>query len=330
MKTLITGGAGFLGDRLARALLSSGEVTVAGETSPLTGLTVVDRVPPRPDLAGDHRVTAVVGDLGEALAAGVLEGIDLVFHLAAVVSSEAERDFDLGMRVNLAATMDLLEACRAQATPPRLVFTSSLAVFGSTDALPLPPVITDETLPTPQSSYGIQKFIGEQLVADYARRGLVPARTVRLMTVAVRPGAPNAAASSFLSGIVREPLAGVASNSPVPPETLVALSSPGRTVDGLLLAAAATDADWGPHTALTLPALTVSVGEMVAALERVAGPDAAALVGWEPDEAVARIVTSWPSRFDSARARRLGLTPDPDFDTIVGAYLDENGTRSTA
>ncbi|CAN5292198.1 SDR family oxidoreductase [soil metagenome] len=330
MKILITGGAGFLGDRLARILLALDGLPLAGAAPrAVEQLLLVDRAEPRPDLAADPRVTPVVGDLAELLQ-GVLDGVDLVFHLAAVVSSEAERDFDLGMLVNPATTMQLREAGRSAAAPPRLVFTSSLAVFGSTADLPLPDVITDSTLPTPQSSYGIQKFIGEQLVADYARRGLVPARTVRLMTVTVRPGLPNAAASSFLSGIVREPLAGAPSNSPVAPDTLVAVTSPARTVDGLVRAATASDAEWGPHTAVTLPALTVSVGGIVDALARVAGPEAAALVGWEPDPAIAAIVTSWPSRFEAARARGLGLTADPDFDTVIRDYLRDLGNAAPA
>jgi len=320
MKIVITGGAGFLGDRLARALLAL-DLSLAGSPAqPLDELVLVDRVAPRPDLAEDPRVRVALGELGELLPAGLLDASDLVFHLAAVVSSAAESDFDLGMRVNLATTLELLEAARALPAPPRVVFTSSLAVFGSTPALPLPAVVTDSTLPTPQSSYGIQKFIGEQLVADYARRGLVPARSVRLMTVTVRPGVPNAAASSFLSGIVREPLAGVRSASPVPPETRVAVTSPARTIEGLLLAATASDAAWGPLTALTLPALTVTVGGIVAALAAVAGPETAALVDWVPDAAIAAIVTTWPAEFDSARARSLGLAADPDFETIIRDY----------
>lgn len=323
MKILITGGAGFLGDRLARALLKLDGLPVAGGAPlPVAEIVLADRAAPRPDLAADPRITAATGDLGTLLP-GVLDGVDLVFHLAAVVSSDAERDFDLGMRVNLATTLQLLEACRSQPTPPRLVFASSLAVFGSAPELHLPDVVTDSVLPTPQSSYGIQKFICEQLVADYARRGLVPARSVRLMTVTVRPGVPNAAASSFLSGIVREPLAGKPSNSPVGPETLVAITSPARTVDGLLRAVTASDDEWGPHTALTLPALSVSVGDMVDALTRVAGAEASALVTWEPDAAIAAIVTSWPARFEAARARALGLAADEDFDTIIRDYLDD-------
>lgn len=324
MKILITGGAGFLGKRLTRELLALDAFVIAGAPAdPVDRIVLVDRLQPPADLLADTRVTAVTGDLTPLLHEGVLDGVDLVFHLAAVVSSEAERDFDLGMRVNLHATIQLLEACRALPTPPRLVFASSLAVFGGLAELPLPPVIADSTLPTPQSSYGIQKFIGEQLVADYARRGLVLGRSVRLMTVAVRPGVPNAAASSFISGIVREPLAGIRSNSPVPPRTLVAVASPSRTVEGLLRAVTATDAEWGPLTAVTLPSVTVSVGEIVAGVGRVAGPEVSELVGWEPDPAVAAIVTSWPSCFDTGRARALGLRADDSIDSIIRSYVDE-------
>lgn len=322
MKIIITGGAGFLGDRLARALLAQRDLSLAGAPAvPITELVLIDRVPPRDDVLADSRVRAEVGDLGDLLPRGVMKGADLVFHLAAVVSGDAERDLELGMRVNLTTTIDLLEACRALAAPPRLVFASSLAVFGATPLEPLPAIITDTTLPTPQSSYGTQKFMSEQVVADYARRGLVPGRSVRLMTVAVRPGVPNAAASSFLSGIVREPLAGVRAVCPVPPETRVALTSPGRTIDGLLLAATASDERWGSLRALTLPALTLTVGEMVDALTRVAGPETSALIDWVPNPSIEAIVGSWPAQFEAARAKALGLGAEPDFDTIVRSYV---------
>jgi nucleoside-diphosphate-sugar epimerase len=274
-------------------------------------------------------VQSVEGDLNALLAADtsasvVAEGTALVFHLAAAVSGECEADFDLGMRSNVDATRALLQACRALGTSPTVVFASSLAVFGNSAAQPLPPVIDDRTLPTPQNSYGIQKFIGEQLVADYARKGFIRGRNVRLMTVSVRPGKPNGAASSFLSGMIREPLAGVRAACPVAPETEVALSSPARTIEGLIRAAEAGDADWGARTAINLPALRTTVGEMAAALARVAGKDVAALIDWTPDPAIANIVTSWPATIDAARARALGLSPDEDFDSIIAAYLGEN------
>jgi nucleoside-diphosphate-sugar epimerase len=205
-----------------------------------------------------------------------------------------------------------------------LVFASSLAVFGDSPHQPLPAVLEDNTLPTPQSSYGIQKFIGEQLVADYTRKGFVQGRNVRLMTVSVRPGRPNGAASSFLSGMLREPLAGVRATCPVPADTPVALSSPARTVQGLIRAVETSDADWGPRTALNLPALTTTPAEMAAALERVAGPAATALIDWVIDPAVHNIVKTWPARINAERARGLGLLPEASFEDIVREYIREN------
>lgn len=331
MNIVITGGAGFLGVRLARTLLLQDGISLAGSPAhAISRLTLVDRVAPPADIAADHRVRVIEGDLNALLDTGkastpvVAGDTDVVFHLAAAVSGECEADFDLGMRSNLDATRALLEACRTLATPATLVFASSLAVFGDSPEQPLPDVIDDTTLPTPQNSYGIQKFIGEQLVADYARKGFVRGRNVRLMTVSVRPGRPNGAASSFLSGMIREPLAGVRAVCPVPPETPVALSSPSRTISGLIRAAEASDREWGARTAINLPALKTTPREMAQALERAVGKGASALIDWAPDPAIAKIVTSWPAHINAARARDLGLLPDPDFDSIIGEYLGEN------
>jgi D-erythronate 2-dehydrogenase len=327
---VITGGAGFLGSRLARELLAGGTLDVAGGGAvPLSRVTLIDRAPAPPDLAADDRVTAVRGDLAELLdrADGgreVLAGADVVFHLAAAVSGECEADFDLGMRANLRVTESLFAACRALRTSPVVVFASSLAVFGIPATRPLPAVVDDYTMPTPQTSYGTQKVIGEYLLADYTRKGFLRGRAVRLMTVSVRPGRPNAAASGFMSGIIREPLAGQRATCPVEPGTEVALASPGRAIEGLLRAASATDKEWGGHTAVNLPALTVTVGEMAAALERIAGPEVSALIDWVPDPVVARIVTSWPARIRADRAAGLGLAPDPDFDSIIRLHIAES------
>ena len=328
---VITGGAGFLGLRLARALLAAGELKLAGaQTRRIARITLVDRVAPPADVLTDARVTALTGDLNELLeeksrpSPVIAADVAIVFHLAAAVSGECEADFDLGMRSNFAATLALLETCRALKTKPMLVFASSLAVFGDAPGQPLPPAIEDNTLPTPQSSYGIQKFIGEQLVADFTRKGFIQGRNVRLMTVSVRPGKPNGAASSFLSGMIREPLAQVRAVCPVAPDTPVALSSPALTVQGLIRAAQTSDADWGPRTALNLPALTTTPREMAAALERVAGPATAALIDWAPDQAIANIVKAWPARIHAVRAGGLGLVAEENFEDIIREYIREN------
>jgi nucleoside-diphosphate-sugar epimerase len=324
---VVTGGAGFLGSRLARELLAAGSIKVAGRAAqPLSRMTLLDQSPPPADLAADERVAAIRGDLGELLgpAGGgrdVLAGADVIFHLAAAVSRECEEDFDLGMRANLRATESLLASCRAAGSNPVVVFSSSLAVFGDSSEHPLPAVVDDQTLPNPQGSYGAQKVIGEQLLADYTRKGFLRGRAVRLPTVSVRPGRPNGAASGFLSGIIREPLAGERAACPVGAATEAALISPARAIEGLLCAATSSEESWGGRSAVILPALTVTVADMVAALEWAAGPEASALIDWVPDPAVARLVRSWPARIRAERAERLGLTQDPDFGSIIGMYL---------
>jgi nucleoside-diphosphate-sugar epimerase len=327
MNILITGGSGFLGARLARTLLAKGSLALAGTPARrIESITLADRAPPPAELAADPRIRFVGGDLNEQIAGRVIPapGTDLVFHLAAAVSGECEADFDLGMHSNFDATRALLDACRALGTQPTVVYASSLAVFGNLPGQPLPELIEDFTLPTPQSSYGTQKFIGELLVADQTRKGFIRGRSVRLMTVSVRPGRPNGAASGFLSGMIREPLAGVKAACPVPPETLVALSSPAKTIEGIIRAAEASDEAWGPLTGMNMPAFRVTVGEMAAALERVAGKAATSLLDWTPDPAILRLVRTWPGNVAFERARGLGLTADPDFDAVVRDYIREN------
>ena len=330
MHVVVTGGAGFLGSRLARELLAAGSLPVAGRAArPLSRLTLIDRAPAPPDLAADERVSLVRGDLAEVLdneatARDTLAGAEVVFHLAAAVSGECEADFDLGLRANLQATQALLASCRALGTIPVVVFSSSVAVFGGSAEQPLPAVIEDHTRPDPQTSYGTQKVMCEYLLADYTRKGFLNGRAVRLMTVSVRPGRPNAAASGFLSGIIREPLAGQRAVCPVDPGTEVALASPAKAVGALLRAATAADEAWGGRTALIMPALTLTVADMAAALTRVAGPAAAALIDWIPDPMIARMFETWPARIRADRAARLGLTPDPDFDSVISTYLAES------
>jgi D-erythronate 2-dehydrogenase len=319
---VVTGGAGFLGARLARDLLAAGTLPVAGGAArPLSRLTLVDRAPAPPDLAADARVSLIQADLTELMenTRDTLAGAEVIFHLAAAVSGECEADFDLGLRANLQATQVLLASCRALGTRPVVVFSSSVAVFGGSAET----VITDDTWPIPQTSYGTQKVMCEYLLADYTRKGFLNGRAVRLMTVSVRPGRPNAAASGFLSGIIREPLAGQRALCPVDPATEVALASPAKAVGALLCAATSSDQAWG-RTAVTMPALTVTVADMAAALTRVAGPQVSALIDWVPDPAISRMFASWPARIRADRAARLGLTPDPDVDSLIRMHLAES------
>ena len=315
MKILITGGAGFLGQRLARRLL----VEYPGAS---TNLVLADCVATGA-LAGEPRVQAVECDIADraALARLVTPDTAVVYHLAAIVSGQAEAEFDLGMRINLAATETLLELCRLLPAPPKFVFASSMAVFGGAPA----DAITEQTAVYPQSSYGTQKAIGELLVNDYSRRGFIDGRAVRLPTIVVRPGKPNRAASSFVSGIMREPLQGQTAVCPVGRDVLVAISSPQTVVENLVHAHRVPAAALGTNRTLILPGLSVTIGEMIDTLARVAGAEVAARIRFERDEAVERIVLTWPARLDAARARALGFQVDPDFESILRSYQREAG-----
>lgn len=322
MKVVITGGAGFLGQQLIRALCARGTLLdAAGERRRIEQIVSIDAHQSGP-LFVDERVGYVVGDIATPhLLAHVLgTDTDSVFHLAAVVSGAAEADFNLGMRVNLDATRALLEVCRQQAQPPKLVFTSSLAVFGGA----LPPVVCDDTAATPASSYGVQKLIGELLVGEYTRKGYIDGRAVRLPTIVVRPGTPNAAASGFASGIIREPLAGKTAVCPVEPDTALWILSPARAIDALVHTHELPRATWqqaGGGRALNLPGLTVTVAQMIEALRAGAGDAAVARVTVAPDERIKAIVQSWPARFDTARAAALGYAGETDFASIVRAHI---------
>ncbi|SFU56940.1 D-erythronate dehydrogenase [Pseudoduganella namucuonensis] len=321
MKVLITGGAGFLGQRLARQLLARGRLNDgAGRPRAITELVLVDVVPaPGPD---DTRVRVVTGDIADgALMRGILDrDTSAVFHLAAIVSSQAEADFELGMRINLDASRLLLEICRELGHRPRVVFTSSVAVYGGE----LPDLVLDSTARNPQSSYGAQKAIAELLLNDYTRRGMVDGRVLRLPTISVRPGLPNKAASSFASGIIREPLNGVAAVCPVSPDLRLWLLSPRRATEALIAGHELAAETLGANRAVNLPGLSVSVGDMVAALERAAGRAAVARIRYEPDPAVERIVRGWPAAWDASRALELGFEADADFDAIVRAYMEDD------
>ncbi len=318
MKVLITGGAGFLGQRLARALLKRGKLNDSqGQPRTIDELVLVDVVAGND--FGDPRVRVVTGDISDAalLRELVDERTSSIFHLAAIVSGAAEADFDLGMRINLDASRALLDACRLRGHRPKVVFTSSVAVYGGK----LPALVKDDTALNPQSSYGAQKAIGELLLNDYSRRGFVDGRVLRLPTISVRPGKPNKAASSFASGIIREPLNGEAAVCPVSPDLRLWLLSPRGAIESLIAGHELDGPALGMSRTINLPGISVSVGEMVEALGKVAGPEAVARITFAPDPAIERIVNSWPGAWDTARAKALGLVADPDFESIIRAFI---------
>ncbi|MDE1179703.1 D-erythronate dehydrogenase [Paraburkholderia sp.] len=320
MKVLITGAAGFLGQRLARELLARSVLkSASGTLEPITRLVLLDVVA-APDF-DDPRVQIETGDISVRSVLDRVIDADTaaIFHLAAIVSGQAEADFDLGMRINLDASRLVLDVCRARGHRPRVVFTSSVAVYGGT----LSDVVLDDTALNPQSSYGAQKAIAELLLSDYTRRGFVDGRVLRLPTISVRPGAPNAAASSFASGIIREPLNGVRAICPVAPETRIWLLSPHKAIDCLIAGLELDTAALGERRTLNLPGLSVSVAQMVEALRDVAGDAAASLIDWQPDPRIERIVGSWPGHWDTLRAERLGLSGDRSFADVIRAYRDE-------
>ncbi len=318
MKILVTGGAGFVGARLARQLLKQGQLA----SQSISQLSIADLFPPPADLSADPRVRVHTGPLlqqSELFASG----FDAVFHLASAVSGECELDFELGLRSNLDSTRVLLEGLRRAGNVPRLVFASSVAVFGPDAANPLPDLVGDNSLPSPQTSYGTHKLMCEYLIADYTRKGYIDGRSARLMTVAVRPGKPNGAASSFFSGIIREPLAGVQTTCPVSPEVRHPVSSPSNTVQGLLTVFEASREAMGGRLALNLPGLNVRVADMLQALEEVAGPEVRQRVRFEPDARIAGIVANWPRGTTAQRALALGLRPDASFKAIIEQYIED-------
>jgi nucleoside-diphosphate-sugar epimerase len=320
MKVVITGGAGFLGRRLAAALLQPGSLRGGdGRDRQIERLTLVDVDPP--PTFDDSRVSRIVGDLTDrgVLQQAMVGGVDGVFHLAAIVSGRAEADFDLGMRVNVDATRLLLEACRAGGQTPRFVFTSSIAVYGGE----LPATVPDTTALRPQSSYGAQKAIAELLIGDYTRKGFVDGRVLRLPTISVRPGRPNAAASSFVSGIVREPLNGEEAVCPVDPKTRVWLASPSTAIRSLVAGYQLEPEALGGHRAVNVPGISITAGDMVEALRRVAGPEASKRVRWQRDPLIERIVATWPGALDVTRALALGFPRDECFEAIIREYMRE-------
>lgn len=316
MRVLVTGAAGMIGRKLVARLVGDG--TVAGRD--ITALDLHDIVAPaKPDARFACDIFA--GDLSDSAQIATLIGRspDVVFHLAGIVSGEAEADFDLGYRVNFDGTRALFDAIRLSGTCPRVVFSSSIAVFGG----PFPEVIPDEFHTIPLSSYGTQKLVGEALLTDYSRRGFMDGIGIRLPTICVRPGKANKAASSFFSGIIREPLNGKEATLPVPRSVVHTHASPRSAVEFLVHAAGLSGEAVGPRRCLTMPGVAVTVGEQIEALERIAGNDLAALVRDEPDEAVWALVKNWPTRFEAKRARDLGFEAETSFDDIVRIHIED-------
>ncbi len=317
MHVLIIGAAGMLGQKLLKRLLSTGELN----SRAITQVTLFDVIPAPTIESSVLNVDIRVGDLATVGAAEQLIALrpDIIFHLAAIVSGEAEQDFEKGYRINMDGTRLLLEAIRLSGTTPQLIFTSSIAVFGA----PLPEPIPDSHHQTPLTSYGTQKAICELLISDYSRKGYLHGVSLRLPTICVRPGKPNKAASGFFSGIIREPLNGETAVLPVGEDVLHWHASPRAAVDFLLHATLLTADQLGAHRALVLPGVAVTVGEQIAALTRVAGAHVSARIERKPDAFVQAIVSGWPKCFAAERAKKLGFRAEKDFDEIIRVHIED-------
>lgn len=316
MKVLIIGGAGMVGRNLAETLVGSGKL---GDQA-VTELTLFDVVPAATQGPASVAVKVETGDIADRATMDrlIAPRPDVIFHLAAIVSGEAEADFDKGYRINMDGTRNLLEAIRALPDyHPRVVYTSSIAVFGA----PFPEAIGDEFITAPMTSYGAQKMIGELLLNDYSRRGIVDGVGIRLPTIVVRPGKPNKAASGFFSGIIREPLAGLEAVLPVDDGVRHWVASPASATGFLIHAATMDTAPLGARRCMTMPGLSVTVGEMIAALGEVAGQDKVALIRREPDTTIRGIVAGWPENFDASRATEMGFAADASFQDIIRAHI---------
>jgi len=322
MKVVITGGAGFLGKKLARRILQQATLADAdGKQQKVGELLLFDVAKASGPGLDDPRVKTLAGDIANpSTVQSIVQGASTVFHFAAVVSAGAEADFDLGYRVNLDGTRNVLEACRELGTSPRVVFTSSLAAYGGD----LPPAVTDDTALTPQTSYGAQKSIGEFLIRDYTRKGFLRGTAVRLPTICVRTGLPNKAASTWASSVVREPLTGVDVVCPVTPETVMVVLSPRKTVDAFMRLHDLPADGFGPGRTLLLNGIKVTARQLEQAVAKHAGNRKVGKVSWQHDPAIQRICDGWPQGIDSARARRLGFEIDKDLDEVVRNFIADD------
>ena len=325
MKVVITGGGGFIGFKLAKALLARGTLADRhGAQQKIAHAMLGDQAFPA-ELPKDLRRETLAGVISDPqfAARAIPPDTGSVFHLAAVVSGAAEADFDLGMRVNLEGIRNVLERSRRCARPPRLAFASSVAAFGGE----LPEVLDDSTTPAPQTSYGSQKVISEYLVSDFSRKGYIDGRSLRLPTIVVRPGKANAAASSFASAVIREPLAGLAYDCPVGAQTGVWLLSPRRVVEAFMHAHDLPASAWGSRRVVNLPGITVTVAGMIEALGKIAGAQVSKRIAWKPDARVQAIVETWPVRFATPRALAMGFKADAGIDAVIRDYIADEGVR---
>lgn len=324
MRIVVLGGAGFIGNKLINKLLRRGQISLNGRpVMTIDQLVVFDKEKAQ-GLPEDSRLKIVEGDIcsRDIIAELLGKHTDVIFHLAAVVSGEAEKNFELGMQVNLQANLQLLEFCRTMKNAPVLVFASSCAVYGGE----LTEIIFDDTPPSPQSSYGMQKAIVDLLINDYSRRGFIDGRALRLPTIAIRPGKPNAATSSFVSSIIREPLQGMRANCPVSPEIKVWILSPEKVTDNFIHAAHIPAQALKNNRVVNLPGLTVTVKEMVNTLELVAGKETTDLIDWQPDAFIQSIVLTWPPQFVTERALTLGFQRDASVEGIIKSFIKEELT----
>ena len=321
MRIVLLGGAGFLGCKLAKSLLEKGYINdSSGINQKFEKLVVFDKL--QANLGVDERLEVITGNIADSatLEKLILPRTDIIIHLAAIVSGEAEKNFELGMQVNLLATQNLLEICRSLSKPPRFLFSSSVGVFGGD----MPEVIEDDTAPVPQSSYGTQKAIVELLVNDYSRRGFINGLSLRLPTIVVRPGKPNAATTTFASSIIREPLQGERVVCPVTPDTQLWILSPRQVIRSVIKALDMDSSSLGKNRILSLPGITVSVQDMVKALEAVAGKEAIQRIDWQPDLFIQKIVGSFPSYFRPTRALELGFKSDKSMTEIIQNFIDDD------
>lgn len=322
MKVVITGGAGFLGRRLARRILEKGTLAgVDGTERRVERLVLFDMVPA--EGFHDRRVESIAGDISHRadVLAAIGDDTSSIFHLAAIVSAEAEADYDLGMRINLEGTRHVIDAARRLHTPPRVVFASSIAVYGGAG---LPATVTDETPVTPQTSYGAAKACGEQLISDASRKGFLDGRALRLPTITVRTGRPNRAASTWASSMVREPLCGDGVTVPVAPGSTIVVMSPRRVIDAFIAAHEADASAFGDWRAMLLPGLAVTAEEIAQAVERNRGNRQLGAIHFAPDTATQRIVDGWPRATQAQRAKTLGIEADGSIDDIVRQFIEDD------